>query len=254
MYSEYSNLLDALYFDFLDGYFGVVHPCIFICCYCTNFIPALYSPKSHLETLSVSGVITSRSYRVDHMSLVSNLPAVSFVSPNSASSSSSSRITNKCKIIALTVQSAVSADSIMAYLEFRQGIPLPLGLVPGAVITLHNLKLKMSRTGNYYCTSFPLTSIQVHSLGGVSTGLSVEFRDIVQVKIPHVTVSYLGDLMHSLIKGVLSRSTVCVRVGYMVVYRVQLARRCRACQHVLLDGRCSATCVNKRPTYEASIR
>ena len=189
------------------------------------------------------------------MSLTSNLPAVSFVSQNSGSSSvSHSRTTNKCKIIALTLQSTISADSIMAYLEFRQGVPLPSGLVPGAVVTLHNLKLKMSRTGNYYCSSFALTSIQVHSLGEVSARSSLEIQDIVQIKIPQVTVSYLGDLIRSLVKSVLPRSMVCVRVGYMLVHRVQLTRRCQACQHVLLDGRCSATCVNKRPTYETSFR
>ena len=85
-------------------------------------------------------------------------------------------------------------------------------------------------------------------------GSNVDARDALQLKMVHHTVSYLGDLILTLIRGRLSRSVVCVRVGYMTVYRVQLARRCRACQCVLIGGRCSATCINKRPTYEATIR
>ena len=224
-----------------------------------------FSKKSQFETVSIRGIITTRSYRIDHMSLAGNLPVMDCITANPtcstsipsppSSSAPPTRTTNKCKIMALTVQSTLSADTLMVYLEFRQGVPLPLGLLPGSLVTLHNLRLKMSRTGNYYCTSYALTSIRIHSMDvqRISSG-SWDCRDIARSKLVHLSTSYLGDLTLSLIKGHLSRSMVCLRVGYMTTYRVQLARRCRACQQVLVGGRCSATCVNRRPTYEASIR
>ena len=151
-----------------------------------------YNGISHLETISIRGMVTSRSYRIDHMSLAGKLPAVNPIPLHPTSSSfssdapSSMRTTNKCKIIALMLQSMLSADTLTAYFEFRQSVPLPLGILPGSVITLHNLKLKMSRTGNYYCSSFALSSIQVHSMGGAGSS-----RDALQLKTPQ-TSSILG--------------------------------------------------------------
>lgn len=219
----------------------------------------LYSHRSHLETVSIRGMVTSHSYRIDHMSLAGKLPLVN--QPTITTSTSTSvtvtpRSTNQCKIVALTIQSLKSPDTLKVYLEFRDGVPLPLGLLPGAVVTLHTFKLKKSRSGNYYCSSCPLSSIQCHNMEIMnmhhsSVGTS---RSQLRPEMVHLPVTYLGEMILNLLRGNLSLCVVCVRVSYVVVHRVHLVWRCRSCQCVVVDGRCSAACLTKRPFLEATIR
>ena len=57
----------------------------------------------------------------------------------------------------------------MVYFDLKGGVPAPLGLLPGAVVTLHGMRVKSSRSGNVYCTNCASSSIEINSLEGVGT-------------------------------------------------------------------------------------
>lgn len=71
------------------------------------------------------------------------------------------------QIVALTIQSLKYPDTLMVYCSYKQGIPLPLGLLPGSVATMHGFKLMSSKSGNIYCMNCGSSSIDVNSVKSV---------------------------------------------------------------------------------------
>ena len=171
--------------------------------------------------------------------------------PNLSGSTSS---TNQCKIIALGLCSLKSPDEIKVYCDYRDGVPLPVGLVPGAVVTLNSFKLKTSKSGNFYCTSCALSSIDVDSLDNVMSYLTMPRRASCLTTPVSVPVSWLSELTFLLIGGELSKSVVCVRVSYLTVKRLSLNYKCRTCQCTIVNENCTTTCIRKRPTFEVTAR
>lgn len=71
------------------------------------------------------------------------------------------------QIVALTIQSLKYPDTLMVYCSYKQGIPLPLGLLPGSVATMHGFKLMLSKSGNIYCMNCGSSSIDINSVKSV---------------------------------------------------------------------------------------
>ena len=203
--------------------------------------------RSHPETVSLSGIVISRGYRVDHMTLASS---------GGEASSSKQR-----KILALTIQSQRSPDTIVAYCEFREAIPMPIGLVPGAKVTLNAFRLKTSKSGNPYLTNFALSSIDVDGMSNVEQIYDNVYAGSHEGGALMTTpgtlglpVMLLGEMMMSLVGGVLSRAAVCVRVSHVTVHRLAMDYKCRGCQCTITNGRCTAACIRRRPTLDISAR
>lgn len=208
-------------------------------------------------------MVISRSYRIDHKTLAWSYPSslLAPVLPADPSPTLSPAVTTKqCKILALTIQSLHSPDTIMAYCEYKDAVPLPIGLIPGAVITLDNFKLKTSKSGNSYCTNFAMSSVHVNSVSAVvdhvidhtSTGSTSQCWVLPQhFGLP---VTLMSELMQALIDGTLSRGVVCVRPSHVTVQRLCMEYKCRGCQCVIANGRCSVACLRHRPVLEVTAR
>ena len=163
----------------------------------------------------------------------------------------STTATTPRKIIALTLQSLHLPDTINVYCEFRQGIPLPIGLVPGTVATFNSFKLKTSKSGNSYCTSSALSSIDINDMSDVERYTTGHSTIPEMLTLP---VTYMNELMLSLVRGSLSKSIVCVRVCCLTVLRFCVSHKCKGCQTVITNERCSASCVRHRPSIEVDAR
>ena len=195
------------------------------------------------------GVIISRSYRIDHMILERGA---------TTSTPSSSQYTRQCRTIALTVQSLHTPDTIVAYCEFKQGLPLPLGLLPGGVVTLQSFRLKTSKAGNSYLTNYARSSIDINDMSNVLHHVTERSRMprpfCPTPEMFGLPVSSLSGLMMSLIKAQLSRSVVCVRVCHVTVQRLSAEYKCKGCGCLVANGRCTAACVRPTPSLEFTAR
>lgn len=203
--------------------------------------------RLHNQTISLCGTIVHRSYRVDHMTLVGH--TLSTPTPS----------TKPCKIIALVVQSLKSPDTITAYCEYGDGVPLPIGLIPGAVVILNSFRLKTSRSGNLYCTNFAMSSVDVESVSAVVARMDTGAHTgrgglLMTAQTLGVPVSTISELMLSLVGGALSRSCVCVRGSHVTTCRLCMDYKCRGCQCTIASGRCSTACLRNRPTMEVTAR
>ncbi len=195
----------------------------------------------------------SRSYRIDHMTLASGW----------GSSSTPSGGGKRRVILALTIQSVRSPDTIVAYCEFRESIPLPIGLVPGAKVTLNSFQLKTSKSGNAYLTNFALSSIDIDGMSNVEQvydnaciggGTGVRGGALILPCVLGLPVRLLGEMMMSLVGGALPRAAVCVRVSHVTVHRLAMEYKCLGCQCTITNGRCMAACVRRRPKLDISAR
>ena len=117
--------------------------------------------RTEQQLVSFKGVIVKHGYRISHEMLP--------VSETAASSSLGVTVGQPpfSQIVALTIQSLNYPDTIMVYCSYKQGIPLPLGLLPGSVATMHGFKLMSSKSGNIYCMNCASSSIEVHSIKSV---------------------------------------------------------------------------------------
>lgn len=160
--------------------------------------------------------------------------------------------TSPCRIIALAVQSLESPDTINIYCEYRHSIPLPVGLVPGAVVTLHTFKLATSKSGNSYCKNTALSSIDINNI--LDTNKTVLGLARINLSMAGLSVSYLRELSFLLVRGLLSKSIVCVRVSYLTVLWFSFSCKCSCCQVMIANGKCMPACLRQRPDYQVSAR
>ena len=116
----------------------------------------------------------------------------------------------------------------MVYFDLKGGVPTPLGLLPGAIVTLRGMRVKSSRSGNVYCTNCASSSIEINSLEGVGTnfhsigspdGIGQSNRGVTP-EMRSLPTSSLNDLMRSLLCGRLSRRMVCVKGTFISVQQV----------------------------------
>ena len=117
--------------------------------------------RTEQQLVSFKGVIVKHGYRISHEILPVSETASSLGGTPSVGQPSFSQI------IALTIQSLKFPDTIMVYCSYKQGIPLPLGLLPGSVATMHGFKLMSSKSGNIYCMNCASSSIEVNSVKSV---------------------------------------------------------------------------------------
>lgn len=122
---------------------------------------------SHFRTeqhlVSFKGVIVKHGYRISH----EILPVSETAASSSLGVTPSVGHPSFSQIVALTIQSLKFPDTIMVYCSYKQGIPLPLGLLPGSVATMHGFKLMSSKSGNIYCMNCASSSIDVNSVKSV---------------------------------------------------------------------------------------
>jgi len=143
------------------------------------------------------------------------------------------------------------------YYEFKENVPLPIGLIPGAVVTFNSLKLKTSKSGNSYCTNTEVSSVAVNELSDVElarmSGGGTECS-LAAAEMFTLPVSYLSELMASLVGHSLQKSVVCIRVSHVTVHRLCAVYKCQGCHCVISGGRCTAACSRKRPMLEVTAR
>ena len=203
------------------------------------------SCRSEHELVSFTGVILQHSYRINHEALASGSL---FQGPSSKAGATEN-------IVALTVQSLQYPDTIVVYYHFKEGIPLPIGLLPGGVVTLHALRVKSSKSGNVYCINSASSSITVNSLEGV--GIDVQkltFSAGVMPQMLNLSTTRLYGLMQDLIHGCLSRRIVCVRGRFMSVQQAAIQFTCRGCHCTVVDGSCMTSCLQSKPVLKAEAR
>ena len=189
------------------------------------------------EFVTLRGVILKHAYRIDHVSTMTG--------PSSPS-----------RIIALTVRSLEHPDTIMVYCEFRDGVPLPLGLLPGTTVTFNSFKLKSSRSGNVYCTSTPASSIVVNCLDGVealSSTISTGPSTVTQMML-NLPTTYLGSMIDRLLRGSLSGRIICIVGKFVHVLRLSIQYKCLGCQSTVIDGSCMTACLKRRPVLKGEGR
>ncbi len=174
------------------------------------------------------GIIQERGYRID----AASLPVTTPTPP----------------VLFFRIQSTSTPDSITVYYKCPVLKTLPIGLVPGSLVSFYSFDLKTSKSGNAYCTNSSSSSVSVHSVEAVERVSGVS---LAMAKLPTVL---LHELMQSLLKGCLSKRVVCLRARVVSVLKVCLNYRCQGCQCVLVNGQCMVACLQRRPFLAADGR
>ena len=206
--------------------------------------------------VSFRGIVVEHSYRIDYDALVATRQAS--LDQSSAGHTTTAAHTNAAMrhIIALCIRGLHCPNTVMVYCKYKLNEPLPLGLLPGAVVTLHSFALKSSRSGNIYCTNSPCSSISIETMQGVGVDSSLIHRDQATptVEMANLPVSNLYDLTQSLLQGRLSRRVVSVKATIMSVQQASVQFQCQGCQCTVVDGNCMAGCLVKKSVLKAEGR
>lgn len=178
------------------------------------------------------GIIESRGHRIN----VTSLPTTPSAPP---------------PVLCFKLRSTTTPDSITVYYKWPNLKSLPLGLIPGSLVTFYSVNLNTSKSGNIYCSNSPSSSLSVHSVDAVDSQGVPGGPSVAMTALPTVLLS---DMMQSLLQGCLSRRVVCVRARVVSVLKLCLSYKCRGCQCVLVNGQCMVACLQKRPFLTADGR
>ena len=151
---------------------------------CEVFLPCRHSFSDKL--VSVRGIIESRGHRID----VTSLPTTTTPPP---------------PVLFFKLQSTITPDFITVYCKWPVLNSLPLGLLPGSLVSFYSFNLNMSKSGNIYCSNTPSSSLSVHSVNVIDTQRVYGGPSQAMVGLPTVL---LHDMMQSLLHGCLSKRVV----------------------------------------------
>ncbi|XP_053319383.1 CST complex subunit CTC1 [Spea bombifrons] len=173
--------------------------------------------------LSVNGVMTQRSMcDMQNTRLISSRTRVpeTFLPPGVS--------------LKVTLGDCVSQACVSVYMDLSW-VPYPLGLLPGATLSLQGMERKVSRTGNVYLRSTPVTCVRVLSLPAE--------HSLQALPPPLVLFAQLPGLPAP-------RRTVC---SVSHVLSMTLYWECSLCRDIFTKGACSRspTCSSQSGAFRA---
>ncbi|XP_029932197.1 CST complex subunit CTC1 isoform X2 [Myripristis murdjan] len=132
-----------------------------------------------------------------------------------------------------------SGRSLQVYLDLSH-TPYPPGLLPGNTLLLSNVQRRLSRSGSVYCSSLPVSSITVTSLGDTSPAQ------------PPAPMMHLGGWA----LGREQRCTVGRVRGHVVCFLfLRLQWSCSLCEAVYTQAGCSSSqCDSTSSVFQAKAR
>lgn len=215
--------------------------------------------------VSFRGVVIEHSYRMDFEKTLTTvpwqhrLPATATAALHEESESQAHR-----HIIALTLQGITSPDTANIYLAYRSHEEsLPLGLLPGAVVTFHNLSAKSSsRSGNIYFVNRATSSMTVESLNDHLEPISEPSTEPPTTKILEpptkkmleLPITHIYGLYQRLLSGCLARNVIRLEGIVVCVQHAFIQYQCLSCECTVVDGQCRLTCPGKRATLNVDGR
>lgn len=144
---------------------------------------------------------------------------------------------NSEAVLALQVKTGL--DSIMVYADLKS-ICIPLGLLPGTVITCYNFLLKVSRSGNAYCSQCTYSSIDLSSRPLSQTAT---------VPVPIITL--LSHLDNGHLNS--SQNVLLVQGHIVAIQHVQLQYICGQCKTVCTSDH-KEICTYPNSIFRATAR
>ncbi|XP_019615256.1 PREDICTED: CST complex subunit CTC1-like [Branchiostoma belcheri] len=177
----------------------------------------------HSRLISLSCSLVSCKYDVKH--------------PNDGSSKPLSR-THKLAISSMVIQDLNSPFYTMTIYANFLAVPYALGLLPGAVLTLRRLEVRLSKKNKMYCYFNSSSSVRVEALShrdmkeSITTGPSAPTSLDNLQNIPKV---FLGQLINSEARQQVMVKVICQVVCIRYLY---MQYTCSSCGQIFSNGQC----------------
>ena len=157
--------------------------------------------------------------------------------------------------LALQIHDRFTPDTISAYISL-DGIPLPLGLIPGVGVVLYRFQLRQSRSGNLYCTHTAMSTLELTTIDEQRVLQKSDNPSRVRLTqgLDSLTTTSITTLVQAQLEGQLSRRVVCLRATVVSVQKVTIQLNCSTCQGTVLRGQCASACSQGRRTLMVEAR